>query len=518
MSILLYVPRDASALSLGADAVAQAIAVEAARRGVEIRIVRNGSRGLFWLEPLVEVMTPQGRHAYGPVTARDVGGLFDAGFLQAGVHPLHLGPTEQIPELASQQRLTFERVGIIDPLSLADYRAHSGYAGLEQALALQPADIVAAVTQSGLRGRGGAAFPTGVKWQTVLERTASQKYITCNADEGDSGTFADRMLMEGDPFCLIEGMTIAALAVGATQGYIYLRVEYPHAFTVLNAAIATAYGAGLLGSDVMGSGKRFDLEVRLGAGAYICGEETSMLESLEGKRGEVRVRPPLPAVKGLFGRPTVVNNVISLASVPVILQRGAQFYRDFGIGRSRGTMPLQLAGNVKRGGLIERAFGLTLGELVYDYGGGSASGRPVRAVQVGGPLGAYIPVDQFDTAIDYEALAGIGALLGHGGVVVFDDSVDMAGMARYAMEFCAKESCGKCTPCRIGSTRGVELLDRVIANVDRAHNLALVEELCETLLHGSLCGLGGMTPFPVQSALKHFPEDFHRTVDRKIVG
>ena len=507
----IYVPRDAAALSLGAEAVAHAIATEAARRGLDVQIVRNGSRGLCWLEPLVEVGTPAGRHAYGPVAAHDVPGLFDAGFLQAGAHPLHLGLTEQIAEFASQQRLTFARVGIIDPVSLDDYRAHGGYAGLQRALRMAPAEIVTAVTESGLRGRGGAAFPTGIKWQTVLEQSAAQKYVTCNADEGDSGTFADRMLMEGDPFCLIEGMTIAALAVGATQGYIYLRIEYPHAARTLETAIAAAYDAGLLGRDVLGSGKQFDLQVRMGAGAYICGEETSMLESLEGKRGEVRVRPPLPAVKGLFGRPTIVNNVISLASVPVILERGAQFYRDFGSGRSRGTIPLQLAGNVKRGGLIERAFGLTLRELIYDYGGGSASGRPIRAVQVGGPLGAYIPAAQFDTPIDYEALAGIGALLGHGGIVVFDDSVDMAGMARYAMEFCAKESCGKCTPCRIGSTRGVELLDRVIANVDREQNLQLIEELCETMLHGSLCGLGGMTPFPVQSALKYFPEDFHKT-------
>ncbi len=333
----------------------------------------------------------------------------------------------------------------------------------------------------------------------MLDQPPQQKYVTCNADEGDSGTFADRMLMEGDPLRSIEGMTIAGIAVGATQGYIYLRAEYPHAHRALNEAIAAATRAGYLGANVLGSGKQFELEVRLGAGAYICGEETSMLESLEGKRGEVRVRPPLPAIKGLFGQPTIVNNVISLASVPIILAKGAEFYKNFGTGRSRGTIPLQLAGNIKRGGLIERAFGLTLRELIYDYGGGSASGRPMRAVQVGGPLGAYIPDSQFDTPIDYEALAGIGALLGHGGVVAFDDTVDMAGMARYAMEFCAMESCGKCTPCRIGSTRGVEVMDRVIANIDRERNLQLVEELCDTMLHGSLCGLGGMTPFPCRA-------------------
>jgi formate dehydrogenase iron-sulfur subunit len=464
---------------------------------------------MHWLEPLVEVVTPQGRHAYGPVSADDVAGLFDAGFLEGGTHALGHGLTEEIAYLKNQQRLTFARVGVTDPVDLEDYRAHGGYAGLATAMMMTPSAIVQAVTDAGLRGRGGAAFPTGIKWQTVLEQHAGQKYVTCNADEGDSGTFADRMLMEGDPFCLIEGMTIAGIAVGATRGYIYLRAEYPHAHRTLLEAIAAAYRAGCLGQDILGSGKQFDLEVRLGAGAYICGEETSMLESLEGRRGEVRVRPPLPAIEGLFGQPTIVNNVISLASVPVILQRGASFYRDFGTGRSRGTIPLQLSGNIRHGGLIERAFGVSLHELLYDYGGGSASGRPIRAVQVGGPLGAYIPASQFDTPVDYEALSGIGALLGHGGIVAFDDTVDMAKMARFAMEFCAHESCGKCTPCRIGSVRGVELLDRVLANVERERSLALIEELCETMLQGSLCGLGGMTPFPVRSALKHFREDFH---------
>jgi formate dehydrogenase iron-sulfur subunit len=458
------------------------------------------------------VATAAGRLGYGPVTVKDVPGLFDAGFHTGGKHALGHGVTDELQFLKSQQRLTFQRVGIVDPVSVQDYVANGGYQGLRAALATTQAAIVQQVLDSGLRGRGGAAFPTGIKWKTVLDQNTPQKYITCNADEGDSGTFADRMLMEGDPLTLIEGMTIAGLAVGANQGYIYLRCEYPHAYQVLKEAIAAAYQARYLGADVMGSGRRFELEVRLGAGAYVCGEETSMLESLEGKRGEIRVRPPLPAIKGLFGQPTIVNNVISLASIPVILEKGAEFYKNFGTGRSRGTIPLQLAGNIKRGGLIERAFGLTLRELVYDYGAGSASGRPVRAVQVGGPLGAYIPESQFDTPIDYEALAGIGALLGHGGVVAFDDTVDMAGMARYALEFCAIESCGKCTPCRIGSTRGVELMDRVLANVDRERNLQLVEELCDTMLHGSLCGLGGMTPFPVQSALKYFPEDFRKTV------
>jgi len=514
--VTVFVPGDASACSLGADRVARAIEAEAGRRGRAVHIVRNGSRGLYWLEPLVEVVTAGGRIAYGPVTPADVGKLLDAGMLEGAAHALRLGDISTHPYLASQQRLTGARLGIVDPTSLVDYVAHGGYVGLRNALAMQPLDIVRAITDSGLRGRGGAAFPTGIKWQTVHDQKTEQKFIACNADEGDSGTFSDRMLMEGDPFLLIEGMTIAGLAVGATQGYIYLRVEYPHAARALAKALQVARAVGYLGKDILGSGKRFDIAVRLGAGAYICGEETSMLESLEGRRGEVRVRPPLPAIKGLFGQPTVVNNVVTLASVPVVLARGAQFYKDFGAGRSRGTIPLQLAGNVKHAGLVERAFGLTVKELVYDYGGGSASGRPVRAVQIGGPLGAYLPASEFDTPLEYEALSAKNALLGHGGVVVFDDRVDMARMARYALEFCAIESCGKCTPCRIGSTRGVELVDRIIAaragangaNGSHEANLALLDELCDTLFNGSLCGLGGLTPFPVRSALRHFREDF----------
>ena len=505
MSTRIYVPIDSTALSLGADKVAKAIAAEAAKRGIAIELVRNGSRGAFFLEPLVEVQTPAGRVAYGPVQPKDVAALFDAGFVTGGRHLLSLGLTDGIPYLKNQERLTSARIGITDPLSLDDYVDHGGFVGLDNALAMSGADVVKEVTESGLRGRGGAAFPTGIKWNTVLGATADRKYIVCNADEGDSGTFSDRMIMEGDPYCLIEGMTIAGIAVGATQGYIYLRSEYPHAFATLKEAIRRARAAGWLGQDVRNSGKAFELEVRLGAGAYICGEETSLLESLEGKRGIVRFKPPLPALQGLFGKPTVINNVISLASVPIILAKGGAFYRDYGMGRSRGTLPFQLAGNIKRGGLVEKAFGLTMNELIHDFGGGTLSGRPVRAVQVGGPLGAYVPASQFDMPIDYEEYAKNGAMIGHGGIVVFDDTVDMAHMARYAMEFCAIESCGKCTPCRIGSTRGVEVIDRIVANEQRGRNIALLQSLCDTMLNGSLCALGGMAPYPVLSALNHFP-------------
>jgi formate dehydrogenase iron-sulfur subunit len=516
-ALTICIPGDSGALSVGADAVARAFAQECRQRGRNVRIVRTGSRGMYWLEPLIEVKSASGRVAYGPVTPADVPRLLDAGLLEGVVDDLRVGDPDNHPWMRSQQRLTSARLGLVDPADIDDYLAYGGYSGLEAALSMTPAEVVRVVTESGLRGRGGAAFPTGVKWNTVLEQQAAQKYIACNADEGDSGTFADRMLMEGDPFALVEGMTIAGVATGATQGYIYLRIEYPHAARALGRAIALARQRGYLGEDILGSGKAFDIHVRMGAGAYICGEETSMLESLQGRRGEVRVRPPLPAIKGLFDRPTVVNNVVTLATVPVILARGAEFHRNFGMGKSRGTVLLQLAGNVKYGGLVERAFGLTVRELVHRYGGGTATGRPVRAVQIGGPLGAYLPAADFDTPLDYESLAARDALLGHGGVVVFDDSVDMARMARHALAFCAHESCGKCTPCRVGSTRGVEIVDRLLGmrgaplagGVTREAELALLEELCETMAEGSLCGLGGMAPIPVRSALKHFRGDFH---------
>ncbi len=498
----IYIPRDAAARSLGADRVAKAMEAEIASRGLDAEIVRNGSRGMIWLEPLVEVETDEGRVGYGPVLASDAAAILD------GTSPKALGKVEDIPFFARQTRLTFARVGLIDPLSLADYEANGGLAGLRRAIDMSGEAIVEELKLSGLRGRGGAGFPTGIKWDTVRTAQADQKYIVCNADEGDSGTFADRMLMEGDPFTLIEGMAIAGIACGATKGYVYIRSEYPDAIEVMNAACDIARSAGVLGN-VLGSGKDFDMEIRVGAGAYVCGEETSLLNSLEGKRGVVRAKPPLPALEGFMGRPTVVNNVLSLATVPVIFEKGAQHYADFGLGRSRGTMPIQIAGNVKFGGLFETAFGMPLGELINDVAGGTASGNPVKAVQVGGPLGAYMPVSKFDTPFGYEEFDGQGGLIGHAGVVVFDDTADMLGMARFAMEFCAVESCGKCTPCRIGAVRGVETIDRIKAGDGAA--VEILTDLCETMKDGSLCALGGFTPFPVMSALQNFPEEFSTT-------
>jgi formate dehydrogenase iron-sulfur subunit len=493
----IYIPLDSVAVALGADALALAVQAEAERRGVTVEIVRNGSRGMVWLEPLVELATEAGRLGFGPMTLADVPGLF--GDLAA--HPKALGLVEAHPWMLGQTRLTFARVGVIDPLSLDDYRAHGGLEGLDRAKAMTKAEIVAEVTESGLRGRGGAGFPTGIKWKTVSEAPGEQKYIVCNADEGDSATFADRMLMEGDPFCLIEGMAIAGLACGASKGYVYLRSEYPVAIRVMNDAVRIARQAGVLGP-------QFDMEIRVGAGAYVCGEETSLLNSLEGKRGVVRAKPPLPALQGFMGRPTVVNNVISLASVPVIMAKGAAHYKNYGLGRSRGTIPLQIAGNVKYGGLYEVAFGLTLGQIVNDIAGGTASGRPVKAVQVGGPLGAWFPPSLFDTPFGYEEFGAKDGLIGHAGLTIADDSTDMLAMARFAMEFCAIESCGKCTPCRIGAVRGVETLDRLAAG--DASAIPLITDLCNTMKSGSLCALGGFTPYPVMSALTHFPDDFAR--------
>jgi formate dehydrogenase iron-sulfur subunit len=507
-AVTVYVPCDSTARAVGADEVAAEIATQAAARGIAVDLVRNGSRGAFWLEPLVEVGTASGRVGYGPLSVPDVESLFEADFLAGGAHPLRLGRVDELPWLRSQQRLTFARIGIVDPQSLADYEAHGGFVGLRRALAMTPEAIVAEVTDSGLRGRGGAAFPAGIKWQTAARAPGERKYVVCNADEGDSGSFADRLLMESDPFAVIEGMTIAGLAVGATQGYVYVRSEYPQSVAALEGAIATARAARRLGADVLGSGRAFDIEVRVGAGAYICGEETALLESLEGRRGVVRAKPPLPAIAGLFGQPTVVNNVVTLATATAILARGAAVHRDLGTGRSRGTLTVQLAGDIRRGGLVEVAFGTTLRELLIAYGGGSTSGRPIRAVQVGGPLGAYVPEGLWDLPLDYEEYARHGAMLGHGGVVVHADTADMAKLARFAMAFCALESCGKCTPCRIGSVRGVEVIDRIIEGRERRRHVELLRELCDTMVHGSLCAMGGMTPFPVLSALQHYPEDF----------
>ncbi len=517
MTVKVYIARETSAQSVGAEAIVRQLIELMQKAGVDLEVIRPGSRGITWLEPLIEVDTEQGRVAYGPVTPDVLPDLIAAGFYLGKPHALGHGLTEQLPYFSAQQRATFRRCGLVKAGSIENYRAHDGFAGLERALQMSPRQIIDAVKNSGLRGRGGAGFPTGIKWQTVADSVADQKFVVCNADEGDSGTFSDRLLMEGDPLALIEGMAIAGRAVGADTGMIYLRSEYPLAAEVMTEAILAARAAGWLGAAIQSSDFDFDIELRIGAGSYVCGEETAMLDSLEGRRGQVRYKPPLPASMGLWQQPTVINNVITLATVPAILTGGADAYAKWGVGRSRGTLPFQLAGNIKRGGLVEIPFGLTLRELIFDIGGGTASGRPVRAVQVGGPLGAYFPESMLDTQLDYEAFTALGGTLGHGGIVVFDDTVDMAIQARFAMEFCAVESCGKCTPCRIGSVRGVELLDRIIDERDAQRednieqNFELLEDLCTTLVDASLCAMGSMTPNPVRSAIAYFNEDFRQS-------
>ncbi len=506
MSKKIFIPCDSAAVSAGADEVARAILHEAEERGVDIEMIRTGSRGMYWLEPLVEVETGNGRIGYGPVDARDAALLFEAGFLEGHPHEKHLGPVMDLDWMKRQNRVIFARAGLIDPLDIDQFVAHGGFEGLAAALDVGPEAVCRAVLDSGLRGRGGAGFSAGIKWQTVRAQKSKQKYVCCNADEGDSGTFADRMVMEGDPFMLLEGMIIAAIATGATRGFVYIRSEYPAATKTMTRAIEILRETGWLGDDVAGSGHEFDIEVRRGAGSYVCGEESAMLESLEGKRGQVRPKPPIPAISGLFGRPTLVNNVLTLASVPEILRNGADAYKALGAGKSTGTQAFQLGGNIRRGGLIEVEFGVTLRTLIEDFGGGTLSGRPFKCAQVGGPLGAYLGKDKLDVAMDYESLAEAGAMLGHGGIVVFDDSVNMGEMARFAFEFCALESCGKCTPCRIGSVRGAELMQKILSNKasvkSREEDLKLIEGLCEVMEETSLCALGGLTPLAVRSALE----------------
>lgn len=511
----VHVPSDTAAASVGADEVAEAVARwTASHSGSGLALHRNGSRGAAWLEPLMEIDTPRGRLGFAQLSSADVPALLDQLSGELGrsdtpglAHARCIGLVDEHPWFRMQQRLMFARAGRIDPLSIDEYRDTGGLAGLQRALQLDQSSVVQEVIDSGLRGRGGAAFPTGIKWRTVQQAAAASKYVVCNADEGDSGTFADRLLMEADPFRLIEGMVSAGLAVGAQQGYVYLRSEYPRTIRTFDAALQAARNAGLLGPRVLDSPHAFDIELRVGAGAYICGEETALLESLEGRRGQVRSKPPLPAIAGLFGCPTIINNVLTLAAVPDVLAQGAAHYAGFGVDRSRGTMPFQLAGNVAQGGLVELPFGITLRELIETFAGGTRSGRALRAVQVGGPLGAYLPSSQWDTPLGYEHFAGIGAMLGHGGIVLFDDTVNLGAMAQFAMEFCAIESCGKCTPCRIGSTRGVEVIQKLRRGENLRANWDLLGELCETMEFGSLCAMGGLTPLPVRSIMTHFTAD-----------
>jgi len=487
-----YLSNDTSARAAGADRVAEAWE---GRPGLEL--VRTSSRGAFFLEPLVERDTPAGRLAWPNAKPDDLPNILSGA---GGV------PVAQIPFLSCQTRLTFANFGVTRPLSLEDYRTHGGGQGLARACSLSPEAIIDELKLSQLRGRGGAAFPVWNKWRVAQQTPADRKYVVANADEGDAGTYCDRMIMEGEPFRLIEGLLICARAIGAEHGYIYCRKEYPAAATVLRAAIAQAEQSGMLES----LGRPVHLEVLVGAGSYVVGEETALLESLEGRRGVVQARPPYPAVSGLYGHPTIVSNVLTFATVSNILAQGGARYAALGTERSRGTVVLQIGGRVKQPGLVEMPFGATLEEVLEQFGGGMAPGARFKAVQVGGPLGSLFPASRLGIRICYDAFAEAGAILGHGGIVVYDDETDMVELARHFMAFTAEESCGKCTPCRIGSMRGREILERVQAGQGRPDDLALLADLGETMQQASLCAFGGRAPYPVLTAIEHFPEEFRK--------
>ena len=503
--IKIYIPKETSACSVGSDLIAEKI-TDLSQGYNHIGIVRNGSWGAFWLEPFVEIEKDGNRTGVSYLN-KETSHLLTIEEFFDDFYNSQPFDIQDIAFIKRQTRLVFSRIGLYDPLDLNQYRNSHGYKGLEKSFEIGQQQTIDEIKKSGLNGRGGAAFPTAIKMQTVFDQESAIKYIACNADEGDGGTFSDRLIMECDPFSLIEGMTIAAYSVGANHGYIYLRSEYPLAKYFLTEAIKILKTKNLLGKNILGTNFTFDIELRIGAGSYVCGEETAMMESIEGKRGLVRSKPPLPAIKGLFNQPTLINNVITLASLSSILSFGTGIFSQYGSGKSIGTMPYQLCGNIKHGGLIEIPFGITLDEMIYDFGAGTFNDKPVHAVQIGGPLGIYLPANLLNTPLTVETLINLKGSLGHGGVIVFDDSTNMALQAKFAMDFCQKESCGKCTPCRIGSVRGVELIDKIYNKNAVYADRMLLEELCETLETTSLCAMGGMTPNPVRSIIKYFPNE-----------
>ncbi|HET7490005.1 MAG TPA: NuoF family protein [Acidimicrobiales bacterium] len=501
----------ASCLSSGSGAVHTALvdALEAA--GVDdVGVKRVGCLGLCAGGPLVSV--PETGELYREVTAAGAPELAAA---LAAADPT--APRAQPdPFFARQVRVVTEHLGRIDPESLDDYLAVDGYAALERALAeLSPGEVLAEVTASGLRGRGGAGYPTGLKWQTVAKAPGAAKYVICNADEGDPGAFMDRSVLESDPHRVLEGMALAAYAVGAGRGYVYCRAEYPLALSRLKLAIRQAERAGWLGADIAESRFSFTVEVRVGAGAFVCGEETALIASLQGGRGTPVPRPPYPATSGLWGAPTLINNVETFASVAPIVDRGGAWYAGIGTGRSKGTKVFALAGRVRNTGLVEVPLGITLREVVFDIGGGIVDDRPFKAVQTGGPSGGCIPADHLDMPIDYESLAAVGSIMGSGGMIVMDSTSCMVDVARYFMDFCRRESCGKCIPCRVGTTQAWMLLTRITTGAATRADLDRLESLCSMVGATSLCGLGQTAPNPVFSTLRFFRDEYLAHIDER---
>ncbi len=513
--------------SSGSQQIIEALEREIALQGLadEVKVVRTGCFGLCALGPIM-IVYPEGCF-YSRVQAEDIPEIVSEHLLKGRiVTRLLYDETVQDDSIKSlndtafykkQVRVALRNCGVINPESIDEYIAYDGYQALAKCLTeYTPEQVIQIITDSGLRGRGGGGFPTGRKWALCAPNKAPQKYVVCNADEGDPGAFMDRSVLEGDPHCIIEAMAIAGYAIGATKGFVYVRAEYPIAVRRLQIAIDAAREAGLLGKDIFGSGFDFDMEIRLGAGAFVCGEETALMTSIEGNRGEPRPRPPYPAVKGLFGCPTVENNVETFANVPQIILRGAEWFASMGTEKSKGTKVFALGGKIKHTGLVEIPMGTTLREIIEEIGGGIPNGKKFKAAQTGGPSGGCIPASLMDTAIDYDNLIAMGCMMGSGGLIVMDEDNCMVDIAKFFLEFTVDESCGKCTPCRVGTKRLLEMLDKITKGNGTLEDLDEMEELCNYIKQNSLCGLGQTAPNPVLSTLKFFRDEYvAHVVDKK---
>ena len=515
--------------SSGSNGIQKAFAESIKANGLEdeIKIVQTGCFGLCALGPVV-IVHPDGTF-YSRVEENDVDEIVREHLLKGrvverlvyndtGAEAVHGNVAlSDTAFYKTQERVVLRNCGVINPESIDEYIAMDGYAALGKVLTeMTPDEVIQEILDSGLRGRGGGGFPTGRKWALTAPNKAPQKYVVCNADEGDPGAFMDRSVLEGDPHCLVEAMTIAGYAIGATQGYVYVRAEYPIAVARLQIAIDQAREYGLLGKDIFGSGFDFDLHIRLGAGAFVCGEETALMTSIEGNRGEPRPRPPYPAVKGLFGMPTVENNVETFANVPQIILRGAEWFASMGTERSKGTKVFALGGKIKNTGLVEIPMGTTLREIIHDIGGGIPNGKQFKAAQTGGPSGGCIPASLIDTEVDYDNLTAIGCMMGSGGLIVMDEDTCMVDMAKFFLEFTVDESCGKCTPCRVGTQRLLEMLDKITSGKGTLEDIDELEQLCYYIKENSLCGLGQTAPNPVLSTLKFFRDEYvAHVVDKK---
>jgi NADH:ubiquinone oxidoreductase subunit F (NADH-binding)/(2Fe-2S) ferredoxin len=513
---------DPECLAKGAHAIMDSLQDELVAQGLidEVQVLETSRIGGCADGPEIMVY-PDGAHYIG-LSPDDIPYLVTEHFLKGRVVQKLLAPVvaradeELGPPKAKEVRVVLRNCGKIDPENIEDYIAEDGYQALGKVLSeMTPDQVIEEVLASGLRGRGGAGFPAGKKWQLSRVAEGSPKYIICNADEGDPGAFMNRRVLEGDPHSVIEGMIVAGYAVGASQGYIYCRAEYPLAVRTLNIAIKQARAFGLLGENILGTDFSFDVEVRMGAGAFVCGEETALMASIEGRRGEPRPRPPFPAVKGLWGKPTNINNVETYANVPQIILRGAAWFASMGTEKSKGTKTFAIAGDVKHTGLIEVPLGITLREVIFDVGGGIKDDKGFKAVQIGGPMGGCLPAEYLDRGVDYESLTAAGAMMGSGGLVVMDDETCMVDIARFFMEFIQDESCGKCTPCRVGTRRMLEILQRICAGEGRDGDIELLETLCQQIRTTSLCGLGAGAPNPIATTLKHFRSEYEAHIYEK---